>query len=167
MIGDAQRFAEELGMKLELWYPDPSGTTEQGEVIEGRKIGVWAKKAVQSKRFEDTKEKKWQGKLMTVRWEDEKLDGDCFSRMTEWRAAPTHTIAGIMELYEQLLPTKLYNSRKTKTTDDPDARCRLCGKAQESVAHVLLGCSVLAQTKYLSRHNAALKILFFELLKSY
>ena len=167
LIGDAQRFAEELGMKLELRCPDPSGTTEQGEVIVGRKIGVWAKKAVQSERFEDTKEKKWQGKLMTVRWEDEKLDGECFSWMTEWRAAPTHTIAGIMELYEQLLPTKLYNSRKTKTTDDPDARCRLCGKAQESVAHVLSGCSVVAQTKYLSRHNAALKILFFELLKSY
>ena len=128
---------------------------------------MWAKKAVQSKRFEYTKEKKWQGKLMTVRWEDEKLDGECFSWMTEWRAAPTHTIAGIMELNEQLLPTKLYNSRKTKTTDDPDARCRMCGKAQEYVAHVLLGCSVLAQTKYLSRHNAALKILFFELLKSY
>ena len=118
---------------------------------DGRKIGVWAKKAVQSKRFEDTKEKKWQGKLMTVRWEDEKLDGECFSWMTEWRAAPTHTIAGIMELYEQLLPTKLYNSRKTKTTDDPDMRCRMCGnrKVQESVAHVLSGCSVFAQTKYL------------------
>ena len=129
LIGDAQRFAEEPGMKLELRGPDPSGTTEQGEVIEGRKIGVWAKKPVESKRFEDTKEKKWQGKLMTVRWEDEKLDGDCFSWMTEWRAAPTHTIAGIMELYEQLLPTKLYKSRKTKTTDDPSARCRLCGKA--------------------------------------
>ena len=144
-----------------------NNTTEQGEVIEGRKIGVWAKKAVQGKRFEDTKEKKWQGKLMTVRWEDEKLDGECFSCMTEWWAAPTHTIAGIMELYEQLLPTKLYNSRKTKTTDDPDARCRMCRKAQESVAHVLSGCSVLAQTKYLSRHNAAIKIFFFELLKSY
>ena len=130
LIGDAQRFAEELGMKLELRCPDPSGTTEQGEVIEGRKIGVWAKKAVQSKRFEDTKEKKWQGKLMTVRWEDEKLNGECFSWMTEWWAAPTHTIARIMELYEQLLPTKLYNSRKTKTTDDSDARCRMCGKAQ-------------------------------------
>ena len=167
LIGDAQRFAEELGMKLELRCPDPSGTTEQSEAIEGLKIGVWTKKAVQSKRFEDTKEKKCQGKLMTVRWEDEELDGECFSWMTEWRAAPTHTIAGIMELYEQLLPTKLYNSRKTKTTYDPDARCRMCGKAQESVAHVLSGCSVLAQTKYLSRHNAALKLLFFELLKSY
>ena len=38
LIGDAQRFAEELGMKLELRCPDPSGTTEQGEVTEGRKI---------------------------------------------------------------------------------------------------------------------------------
>ena len=74
--GDAQRFAEELGMKLELRCPDPSGTTEQGEVIEGRKIGVLAKKAVQSKHFEDTKEKKWQGKLTTVRWEDKELNGD-------------------------------------------------------------------------------------------
>ena len=36
LIGDAQRFAEELRMKLELKCPDPSGTTEQGEVIEGR-----------------------------------------------------------------------------------------------------------------------------------
>ena len=84
---------------------------------------------------------------MAVRWEDEKLDGECSSWMMEWRAAPTHTIAWIMELYEQLLPTKLYNSRKTKTTDDPDAGCRMCGKANESVGHVLSGCSVLAQTK--------------------
>ena len=47
---------------------------------------------------------------MTVRWEDEKLDGECFSWVTEWRAAPTHKIAGIMELYEQqlLLTIKLY-----------------------------------------------------------
>ena len=58
LIGGAQRFAEDFGTKLELRCPDPSGTTEQGEVIESRKIGVWAKKAEQSKRFEDTKEKK-------------------------------------------------------------------------------------------------------------
>ena len=154
-------------MKQGLRCPDPSGTTEQDEVIRGRKIEVWVKKAVQSKRVEDTKEKKCQGKLMTVRREDEERDGECFSWRTEWRAAPTCTIAGKIELYEQLLPTKLYNSRKSKTTVDPDARCRMCGKAQGSVAHVLSGCSVLAQRKYLSRHNAALKILFSELLKSY
>ncbi|XP_068731205.1 uncharacterized protein [Montipora capricornis] len=39
--------------------------------------------------------------------------------------------------------------------------CRMCGEKPECLAHVLAGCSVLAQ----SRHNAALKIPFFEMLK--
>ena len=60
-----------------------------------------------------------------------------------------------------------YNIRKTKTSSDHDERRRLCGKAQESVAHVLSGCSALAQTKYLYRHNAAHKILYFELLRNH
>ena len=42
---------------------------------------------------------------------------------------------------------------------------RLCNKAPKSVAHVLAGCTALAQNKYTSRHNAALKILFFEILQ--
>ena len=41
----------------------------------------------------------------------------------------------------------------------------MCGEKPECLAHVLAECSVLAQTKYLSRHNAALKISFFEILK--
>ena len=69
------------------------------------------------------------------------------------------------ELYEQLLPTKLYTKEKTQTSTDGEVLCRLCGKVAESVAHVLAGCSSLTQTKYLYRHNAALKILFFELLR--
>ena len=69
------------------------------------------------------------------------------------------------ELYEQLLPTKLYTKEKTQTSTDGEVLCRLCGKVAESVANVLAGCSSLAQTKYLYRHNAALKILFFELLR--
>ena len=32
--------------------------------------------------------------------------------------------------------------------------------------HILTGCSSLAQTKYLQRHNSAFKILFFEVLRS-
>ena len=43
--------------------------------------------------------------------------------------------------------------------------CWLCNKAPESVAHVLAGCTALAQNKYITRHNAALKILFFEILQ--
>ena len=38
------------------------------------------------------------------------------------------------------------------------------GKAIKSVPQVLSGCSVLAQSKYKTRHCAALKVLFFDLL---
>ena len=61
--------------------------------------------------------------------------------------------------------TKLYTSHTTQTTQIDDVTCRLCGKAPESLAHVLAGCSALVQNKYMSRHNAALKTLFFEMLK--
>ncbi|XP_031572645.1 uncharacterized protein LOC116306701 isoform X1 [Actinia tenebrosa] len=84
--------------------------------------------------------------------------------MKDWTTAPTHTVAGMMELYEQLLTTKVYTSHKTKTTQG-DVSCRLCGKEAETLPHVVSGCSTLAQSKNLDRHNAALKILFFEKCK--
>ena len=154
-------------MKLELRYSDSMGTTAENEKIEGRKIGVWTKKASQNKHCEGVREQRWQGKLHTACWEDKDLEGESFAWMSDWKTAPIHTIAGISELHEQLLPTKLYNTRKTKSSEESDIRCRMCGKTQESIAHVLSSCSVLAQTKYLSRHNGVLKILFFELLKNH
>ena len=71
----------------------------------------------------------------------------------------------MFELYEQLLPTRVYQSKKTRTGSD-QIMCRLYGKAAERVAHVLAGCSALAQSKYLQRHNAVLKVIFFEMLHS-
>ena len=75
-----------------------------------------------------------------------------------------HVIAGVYELYEQLLPTRVYR-RKTRTGPD-QIMCWLCGKAAETVAHILAGCSALTQTKYLQWHYAVLKIIFFEMLHS-
>ena len=85
---------------------------------------------------------------------------DCFTWLSKWKSAPVHTVAGIYELYQQLLPTKLYHQSKTKTLTTSDATCRMCGKGPESLPHVISGCGALAQTKYMPRHNAALKILF-------
>ena len=74
--------------------------------------------------------------------------------LTQWKTFPTHTITSMFELYEQLLPTRLYVSQKTHTNSESGVDCRLCGKAQESVSHILSGCSALAQSKYLSRHDS-------------
>ena len=43
--------------------------------------------------------------------------------------------------------------------------CRMCSKVPESLANVLARLSSLAQTKYMERHNAALKVLFFAMLR--
>ena len=68
-------------------------------------------------------------------------------------------------MHEQLLPTKLYLSKKTHTSCPGDVKCRLCGHAQGSVPHILAGYTTLAQNKYLSSHNMALKVLFYEILR--
>ena len=87
--------------------------------------------------------------------------GDCFAWLSCWKAAPTHVVVGTQELYQQLLPTKVFYHRKVGTSVNGEERCRMCGKATESVPHILAGCGALAQTLYLARHNNALKILFF------
>ena len=86
--------------------------------------------------------------------------------MNSWRSVPTHTVAALQELYQQMLPTKLYPHRKTgKGNGTSNDMFRLCGKSPKSRLHVLAGCGTLAQTKFLARHITALKILFFEIVK--
>ena len=58
----------------------------------------------------------------------------------------------------------VYTSQKTHTSAEGEVRYRLCGNAPESVAHILSGWSMLAQSKSLSRYDAVLKELFYQLL---
>ena len=152
---------------LSLRYPNPSFTlARRPEVgVEGTKIKELLKCALIDKLQETVKAENWHGRLFTSRWKDEELSQDaCFAWMKDWSLALTHTVAGMIELYEQLLPTKVYTTQKTKTTQG-DLSCRLCGNEAKTLPHILSGCSTLAQSKCLDRHNAALKILFFEKCK--
>ena len=62
----------------------------------------------------------------------------------------------MFELYEQLLPTRLYACQKMHTDTTGEVMCRLRNKAPKSVAHVLADCTALAEgctlgnTKHLS-----------------
>ena len=76
-----------------------------------------------------------------------------------------NTFAGMFEIYEQPLPTRLYAIHKTQASPASDPTCRLCGTLPESMGHVLSVCPALAQTKYLARHDAVLKVLFFDIIE--
>ena len=54
------------------------------------------------------------------------------------------TIAGVQELYQELLPTKVYYNRKTKS-QVTEEKCRLCGDALENVQRILFGCNAPAR----------------------
>ena len=75
-------------------------------------------------------------------------------------------VVGIQERYQQLLLTKIFYNRKVGTSGSGEERCRMCGKATESVPHILAGCGALAQSLYLARQNNALKILFFQVIRA-
>ena len=92
------------------------------------------------------RDQKWQGKLITKRWDDEDLRKGCLNCTSR--------------CYQRDC-----TSQKIRTTSESEVLCRLYGKFPKSVPQVLAGCPALAQNRYLSRHIAALKILFFESLR--
>ena len=88
---------------------------------------------------ETVKAENWHGRLFTSRWKDKELSQDAsFAWMKDWSSAPTYTVTGMIELYEQLLPTKVYTTQKTRTTQG-DVSCRLCDKEEETILHILSG----------------------------
>ena len=135
--------------------------------VEAKKVKQEIYKARQLEIQSTVSEERWHGKLIKGRWDDKKLKlEECFAWLSSWKNAPTHTIAGVQEVYQQLLPTKVNYNRKTKS-QVTDEKCRLCGDSLENVQHILPGCSALAQAKSLRQiHNNAFKILFFEVLRS-
>ena len=167
LVKEAARYAEEMGLRLQLEYPNPTCIKHgSGEVITVEKLKSELRRGLEKKTWETVREQSWQGKLTSARSEEKSLNFDgCFWWLSGWKQCPTYTVAGMFQLYEQLLPTRLYACQKTHTDTTGEVICWLCNKAPESVAHVLAGCAALAQNKCITRHNAALKILFFEILQ--
>ena len=107
-------YAKEYGLDLQLKYPDPGCVTEEGVMVPGVKLKNVLRKYRESRLQKEVSEQKWQGKLVMERQRDEELSTErCFWWLSDWRTCPTHTIAGMFELYEQLLPTHLYSIHKT------------------------------------------------------
>ena len=157
--------AKEYGLQLQLEYPDLVCVIKEGEVIPGKKVKNLHKRHRETRIREAVREQRWHRKLVTERERGEELRaGRCFCWLSDWRTCPTHTIAGLSELYEQLVPTRLYTIHKTRVSDSSDSAGRLCGTSPEGMAHILSACPARAQTKYFERHDAVLKVLFFKII---
>ena len=136
-----------MGLQSQLVYPNPNPTGimhDSEEVITAEKLKAELRRSLEQKTWEVVHEQSWQGKPTCMSREDMTLKfNGCFWWLSGWKQCPTHTMAGMFELYEQLLPTRLYASQKTHTDTTGDVMCRLRNKTPESVAHVLAGCTTL------------------------
>ena len=160
VLADAVKYAREFGLDLDLTKQNATCQVAStgDEIIDNKYVPDALKKAIISRLQQEVMDQKWQGKITAARREDQDLSlKECYTWLKGWKAAPTQTIAGLEELHQQLVPTKIYHQKKTGVNTTDDIMCRMYGEKSECLAHVLAGCSVLAQTKYLSRHNAALK----------
>ena len=126
LIKEATKFSRDLALELPLTYPTPVCCTEEGEVVKESKIKQTLRSAQEKKLKDQVSSQAWQGKLIASRWEEEQGRagiGDVrqfhsFGWLWQWRTCPTYVIADVHELYEQLLPTRVYHRKKTRTEPD-------------------------------------------------
>nr|CAH7714528.1 unnamed protein product [Callosobruchus chinensis] len=72
----------------------------------------------------------------------------------------------IMACQDGVFNTLVYRSR-VMGVNVPDARCRACRQAPETLMYLLSACKTYAGTAYVHRHNAALRVLYYHLRHSY
>ena len=64
--------------------------------------------------------------------------------------------AAIMTMLEQMVETRSWKEARELTDD---GSCRICTQHSETVEGLVAGCTKLAKSEYLIRHNQALTIL--------
>ena len=73
IVKEAAKYAEELIITLRLDILNPVCVTTEGKVVIAARAGNLLKKSQDMQFLEIAKDKKWQGKLLGIRWADESL----------------------------------------------------------------------------------------------
>ena len=169
LVKEKAKYVEEMGLHLQLEYQKPTRIMhDNGKVKNAEKLKAELRGCLEQRSWDAVHEQNWQGKLIPARHEDKSsslnVDG-CFWWLSSCKQCTTHTVSGMFEIHELFLPTRLYACQKTYADATGEVMCGLCNKAPESVAHILAGCTALAQKKHMTQHNGAPKVLFYEILQ--
>ena len=80
LVKDAAKYAEELNITLQLDTLNPVCVTTEEKVVIAARAGNLLKQSREKQFLEIAEDKKWQGKLLRIRWEDENLSiTSCFA----------------------------------------------------------------------------------------
>lgn len=105
------------------------------------------------------------------RWQSKQLHGRFYASLhmeeVDLSASNTYLTQGylfpqtegtIFAIQDQVVPTRNYTHHIMKKQVE-STKCRLCNGAEETVQHLSAGCSLLAGTQYLSRHDNMGKVI--------
>ena len=76
----------------------------------------------------------------------------------KWKNVPDFVLSVYTSILQQLVATKVYREKKHKE-QGLNLMCTLCHSAEETVPHLLRGCSAIAQTIYKARHDRMLRAI--------
>jgi hypothetical protein len=71
----------------------------------------------------------------------------------------------VCAIQDRVIRTRNYEKHIMKM--NVDDRCRKCGRVGETIEHIVSGCTVLANTAYLGRHNQLAKLIHQQLAMKY
>ena len=139
LVKEAAKNAEEMGPQLQLEFPNPTFIKHDSlELITTEKLIAELRRGLGHKTWEAVHEQSWQGKLTSARSEDNSITFyGCFLWLRGWKQCPSHTLPGMFELCQQLLPTRLLVCQKKHTHRAGEVVCRLSNKASESACSPL------------------------------
>lgn len=149
----SQNYCAELGIELEAIKEIPK---------QQRKANIKSKQI--TKNVNELNIKPTHGQFMRLLQEphiDHKASNQ-WLKSSELKRATESTICAIQE---QAITTKYIKKHIHHSIDDD--QCRLCKNEKETIHHIISGCTTLAPTKYLQRHDNLCKYIHILLLQKH
>ena len=150
IVTESIKTMEEVGVRLRfkrrLIRLDDEVIDEEREwKLAWRKVKTSLQKATEAKRIEIYRTKEQQSHFYQEQKEE------CHV----WLSQNLHgrKTSSIMTMLEQRVETKSWKASRGLAQD---RRCRVCHERDENVEHIVVGCKVLVNNEYLTRHNRAL-----------
>ena len=150
-VKEAMKTMDNVGVEIQF---EDSNIRIDGELIDGgwkpacKRLKEKLKKGVKNQRIGEYETKEQQSKLYREQ------EQECHVWLSQ-DLNPGKTVA-IMTMLEQMVETKSWKEARELTDD---GSCRICTQHSETVEHLVAGCTKLANSEYLTRHNRALMIL--------
>ena len=168
----AYNYANELGIRMTLDPVDKvttitfNGETKIVKLAHPKALNSILKKASSEKTLTEFRNQPWLSSLSVKQENEPNIHQPSLIALNYWRNVPDLVCSVNQAIRQQLVNTKTYQKAKLKYQIE-NITCRMCNVEQETVPHIMCGCSSIAQSIYKSRHDKMIRPLYLFILNKY